>query len=344
MNTTDQPHQITLQFEDGSVDVIAAHPDETVTQSALQEGIRLLTDCLEGACATCKATCLNGDFELGDPSFDALSADEEDRGIVLLCQTRVLSDCVFSLPYHRQLISASPPDTHTAHVSSVELVGRSLADVRLNVEQSVPFLPGQYVNLQIPGSADVRSFSFANAPDDTEWRFLIRLLENGTMSTYLRDRAKPDDVIEATGPLGHFYLRPGAGGIVMVGGGTGVAPFLSMLAAAVSNLEQQGIARSIHIMYGAAHVDDLVGIDALQSFQTRLPQLSVQLFADDVSIAPSEVTQGSPVLGLTSDRLDSETDVYLCGPPGLIDAAQTVLDTSEVPNTRVFTERFLPSS
>ena len=49
------------------------------------------------------------------------------------------------------------------------------------------------------------------------------------MTTYLRDRAQPGDRIEFNGPLGSFYLRELKRPALLLAGGTGLAPFLSML-------------------------------------------------------------------------------------------------------------------
>ena len=59
--------------------------------------------------------------------------------------------------------------------------------------------------------------------------FLIRNMPGGLMSSYLTERAKPGDTLTLKGPLGSFYLRDTKRPVLMLAGGTGLAPFLSML-------------------------------------------------------------------------------------------------------------------
>ena len=69
------------------------------------------------------------------------------------------------------------------------------------------FLPGQYVNLQVPGSEHTRAYSFSSMPRDGQVSFLIRNVPGGLMSGYLTGAAKAGDAVTMTGPLGSFYLR-----------------------------------------------------------------------------------------------------------------------------------------
>ena len=91
------------------------------------------------------------------------------------------------------------------------------------------FLPGQYVNIVVPGTDQTRSYSFSSGPQADEVAFLLRNTPTGALPTYLRERAKVGDRVEFTGPLGSFYLREVKRPLLFLAGGTGLAPFLSML-------------------------------------------------------------------------------------------------------------------
>ena len=64
------------------------------------------------------------------------------------------------------------------------------------------FLPGQYVNITVPGTDQTRSYSFSNAPHDDRLTFLVKLTPGGAMSEYLAQRASVGDTISFTGPNG----------------------------------------------------------------------------------------------------------------------------------------------
>ena len=85
------------------------------------------------------------------------------------------------------------------------------------------------MNIQVPGTDQTRSFSFSTGPGLDEVAFLARNTTHGVLTTYLRDRAKVGDRIELTGPLGSFFLREIKRPVLFLAGGTGLAPFLSML-------------------------------------------------------------------------------------------------------------------
>ena len=88
-----------LVFEDGTEREIAGLPWQTVFQAAQAHGIELATDCREGACGTCKARCTEGEYDVGDASPEALTAEEEAAGLVLTCQMLPLGDCTLRFPY-----------------------------------------------------------------------------------------------------------------------------------------------------------------------------------------------------------------------------------------------------
>ncbi|WP_329812865.1 FAD-binding oxidoreductase, partial [Streptomyces sp. GSL17-113] len=78
------------------------------------------------------------------------------------------------------------------------------------------FLPGQYVNITVPGTGQSRSYSFSNAPDDERLTFLVKLTPGGVMSDYLTERAAVGDELTFTGPNGSFFLRDTARPLVLL--------------------------------------------------------------------------------------------------------------------------------
>ncbi|MGE5201256.1 MAG: 2Fe-2S iron-sulfur cluster-binding protein [Acidobacteriota bacterium] len=334
-------HAITLIFADGQSREVVAGVFETVEQAARRQGIHLLTDCREGACGTCKARCLRGEFFLNDYSREALSDEEAAAGRVLTCQMRVRSPCVVEFDYPLAQTEARSDEALIASVVSVDRVSESVMRLVLqsDAEGRRNFLPGQYVNIAIPNTAAARAYSFANEPASREWIFFVRLIERGAMGDYLLHRARRGDRLRLKGPFGRFFLRSEKRPLLMVAGGTGLAPMLSIL----HHLALRGERPRILVVYGANRRSDLFGLDELAQLRTKLGSLEVI-----VCVAAGDAEWQGPV-GLVGDVAAQQDidfgsfDVYLCGPPPMIEHAEKLLIPRGASPERIFAERFLPT-
>jgi NAD(P)H-flavin reductase/ferredoxin len=332
-------HKVTLLFEDGRGVVIDADQANTIYLSALKNKVRIETDCLEGACATCKGLCTQGEYYLDDYSDEALTDEEAARREVLTCQMHPTSDCVIEYPYESSLALRTEPETIAGRVAEVETVAEQV--VRLVVEpdgELAPFLPGQYVHLGVPGTEARRSYSFANPPGVTDrLSFYVKVLESGAMSDYVAHRAKPGDEMAITGPFGRFYLRPPVRPIVMVAGGTGLAPMLSMFDHLTAT---GGTGQPIHLLYGANAPGELFALPRLAgdglAITSELAVVAGEAGWDGHVGHVTELLRPELVAG-------GDVDAYLCGPPPMIEAAETWLLANGVEPARIHAEKFLPS-
>ena len=338
-------HTVTLVFDDGRIARIAADEDDTIYLAALKHRIRIETDCLEGACATCKGVCTSGEYRLDEYSEDALSAEEAARREVLTCQMHVLSDCVIEYPYPSTFSLKAPPATRQSRVAGIETVAENV--VRLVVEPDdgehgpAVFMPGQYVHLSVPGTDRVRSYSFANPPEEAgRYVFFIKVLEDGAMSGYVAGRGKPGDSMAVTGPFGRFYLRPPTRPIVMVAGGTGLAPMLSMFE---HMLATGATGQPVRLLYGANTPAELFSLDALEEYAARGLDLSVELCVVEGGPGWSGPTGHITTLLRPGMLNGGDCDAYLCGPPPMIDAGAAWLAAAGLDAAAIHTEKFLPS-
>ena len=115
--------------------------------------------------------------------------------------------------------------------------------------------------------------------------------------------------------MGVFYLRPVERPVVMLAGGTGLAPFLSML----KQLKQQGCDQPVQLIYGVTNDEDLVCLAELEALIAELPTASLKtVIANPDSDHPRKgyVTNHMADAPLN----DGDVDVYLCGPPPMVDA------------------------
>jgi benzoate/toluate 1,2-dioxygenase reductase subunit len=158
------------------------------------------------------------------------------------------------------------------------------------------------------------------------------------MSTWL-ESAQPGNKVELTGPLGSFYLRAVERPLLFLAGGTGLAPFLSMLEVLALAHPQQ----KVHLIYGVTRDLDLVQVEAIDAYTAKLPNFSYDtVVADADSTHPRKgwVTQHIAAEALN----DGDVDVYLCGPPPMVDAVRKYFDDNGVKPNSFHYEKFTPNA
>jgi len=329
-------YKIALNFEDGVTRIIDCDADEKVSDAAFRQKINVPMDCRDGVCGTCKCRAERGEYELGFYLEDAMTEEEAAEGMVLTCQMMPRTDCVIAIPASSTACKTGA-QTVAATVAGVEALSDTSFRLRVTLPAALPFLPGQYVNVQVPGTTQTRAYSFSSHPQATEATFLIRNIPGGLMSGYLA-RAKAGDAMALTGPMGAFYLRPVTRPQVFLAGGTGLAPFLSMLEV----IAAQGTDQPIRLAYAVTRDADLVEMDRLADLSARIPSLSVTtIVADPASTHP---LKGYATDHLTAaDLWDGNADVYLCGPPPMVEAVRSHMAALGVTPTSFLFEKFNPS-
>lgn len=332
-------YRIALNFEDGVTRFVDCGANEKVLDAAFRNRINLPMDCSDGVCGTCKCRAENGSYDLGDDYIDeALTADEAAEGLVLTCQMVPKSDCVIAVP-----VPSTACKTGTAQFAAVVSEVTTFADAAYELVLDIPteapvFLPGQYVNIDVPGSGQHRSYSFSSAPGSRRMTFMIKQVPGGLMSSWLGSTAAGQPV-QMTGPLGSFYLRAVSRPLLFLAGGTGLAPFLSMLEV----LAAQDLKQPVHLIYGVTRDQDLVMVDRLADYARSIPGFTyATCVADPQTTHPQQgyVTQHMPPQVLHAGNVD----VYLCGPPPMVDAVQKYFKAEGIAPASFHYEKFTPNT
>ncbi|MFG1350245.1 FAD-binding oxidoreductase [Xanthobacter autotrophicus] len=329
---------VTIVFADGERTEIKARSGEMILQAARRNGLALSSDCEVGDCQTCRCTILDGAVEYDELATTSLTTAEMESGEVLTCVAAADGDVTLRMPYERtRLLPAKP---FSLRIETLERLGAGVVRLRGQTLGLKPlaFLSGQYINLKVPGTGATRSYSMANPPSgDRSLELLVRLLDDGAMSAYLRERAAPGDQIECEGPRGTFYLREDTRPLLMVAGGTGLAPMLAML----RHLANTTVPRTVTLCFGVNTPEDLFCLDDLSDLKTRLPGLHIRVAVARGGAGPNWQA------GYATDLLTPEDvpgrDIYLCGPPPMTDAARTFLAAHGADPAAIFLERFVPS-
>ena len=143
-------------------------PETTVLDAAAQEGMLLPSLCRTGSCGACTALVVDGRFELGSHSVDALGR-KPPPGAALLCRTFPRSACRITLPYDSSRIGDSLPPERSATITVLQRLTANTVRLVLALGPdalgacSAEFDPGQFFQLQVPGGEDRRAYSVANS-------------------------------------------------------------------------------------------------------------------------------------------------------------------------------------
>ncbi len=340
-------HQIKIITEDGESVCFDCFEDEDIISAGLRQDVYLMSSCREGGCATCKGLCTEGDYSLGKISVQALPPEEEGEGIVLLCRCFPISDMEVEVPYTYDRISFAPVGLNfAAEVVELAQVSSNVMKLQLQSPQDqlqIRFDAGQFFDLEIPGTTTTRSYSPANTANDRgELEFLIRIVDNGKFSSWLHNDAYVGQKINVKGPSGIFGLKEnGFTPRYFVAGGTGLAPILSM----VRRMQEWGDPQTSVIYFGVNTEEEVFYAEELKQLEAEMPNLTVRICVWKAGDGWSG-EKGSVVDVLRRDLQDGgiSPDLYLCGPPGMVDAVYAVCAEAGIAKDKIFLEKFLPSN
>lgn len=320
-------------------------PDQSLIDAAAAVHITLPSQCCNGGCGACHASVTAGDYQFGEHNPAALPANSVNG--ILMCRTTPRSDLSIALPYDHAKILFHTVPRRSAEIIAIETIAENTVRLELRLDadadggSAAEFEPGQFMELEIPDSQERRAYSLANTGNwDGRLEFLIRLYPNGLFSTFLREHATPGMKLMTRGALGAFGIEQGSlRPRWLVAGGTGLAPMLSMLRRMAEFQEIQ----EARLFFGVNRESELFALDELERLKAELPQLKVDLCVWKPQGEWKGFT-GTPAEALCQALTDIPTqpDIYLCGPPPLIDAVERTAAALGVPAEQVFSERFLP--
>ena len=331
-----------VRFEPVGIE-IEVDEEQTVLRAAFDQGLMLMHGCKEGQCSACKSFLLEGDdVELDKYSTFALPDFEREEGFTLLCRAHVYEDVTIELlNYDEEMIrSGLPIQEAETEVVANDPVTHDLRHLVLRLVSSdtdFKFFPGQYVDISVPGTDEVRSFSMANtsARESGQLEFVIKVYPDGLFSEYLDRQLQVGDRLTVTGPYGVFMLRDAPDtDLIFVGGGAGMAPILSL----IRSMAERGIDRKAVYYYGARRRADLCFEEELRALEQTVPNFR---FVPALSDEDWEGENGliTDVVSRSESGL-ARAHAYICGPPPMVEAAVPLLTRLGIPEKHVYFDKF----
>jgi propane monooxygenase reductase subunit len=330
-----------VRFEPVGIE-IEVDEEQTVLRAAFDQGIMLMHGCKEGQCSSCKSFLLEGDdVELDKYSTFALPDFEREEGFTLLCRAHVYEDVTIELlNYDEEMIrSGLPIKEAVAEVVANDPVTHDMRHLVLKLVDTddFKFFPGQYVDIAVPGTDEVRSFSMANtsARESGQLEFIIKIYPDGLFSHFLDTKVQVGDRLSLTGPFGMFTLRDAPDtDLIFVGGGAGMAPILCLL----RSMAERRIDRKAVYYYGARRRGDLCFEDELRALEQTIPNFRYvpALSEDEWEGETGLITN---VVAAREGEL-RRAHAYVCGPPPMVEAAVPLLTRLGVPEKHVYWDKF----
>lgn len=333
-----------------------------------------------GTCGLCKLRVMTGGLAPTPQEKALLSRLETRRGVRLACQLPVIGamkvevdDACFGVNNWR----CSVQSTHNVTSLIREIV------LRLPEGEKMKFRPGSFVQVTCPSyqldfsTLDIdqsyhhtwdkfslwslkagtdlpvtRAYSIANRPDYEDIIYLnIRIalpppgkinIPPGVVSSWLFS-LKPGDLIDATGPYGHFFVEQSDREAIFIGGGVGMAPLYAQI---LDLLERQQTRRRISFWYGARNRRELYYDDVFDKLQAGHDNFSWHVVLSE----PVEQDHWEGLTGLVHTaiyeqhlahhREPEQCEYYLCGPPLMVRAVRAMLDNLGVDTENIHYDDF----
>jgi 3-ketosteroid 9alpha-monooxygenase subunit B len=208
-------------------------------------------------------------------------------------------------------------------------------DVPAELAQAFAYRPGQFLTLRVPapdGGSVARCYSLCSSPIAGERpRIAVKRMVSGLASNWIADNVRPGTVLDVLPPAGTFTPRSLESDFLLLAGGSGITPVMSILKSAL----RAGRGRVV-LIYANAEERSVIFARELRELQAAAPRkLAIIHWLDVVQGAPS------PAALRELARPYASFEAFICGPDLYMTAVKQALTELGVPASRVHVERFL---
>jgi ferredoxin-NADP reductase len=222
-----------------------------------------------------------------------------------------------------------------------------------------PFLPGQFLTfrLDVPTAVAtdqvIRCYSLSDAPHPDTYRVSIKRVPAppgsdyppGRSSSFFHDHVAVGSQLQVRSPAGHFHIDRSDAPVVLIAGGIGITPMLSMLNWCLA--EQPD--REVWLFYGVRHGREMVMKSHLEALDAAHPNFHLRLCFSDPQ--PEDEAgrdfhhRGRVDVSLLRTQLPLKPyHFYICGPTPMMASLVSALEDWGVPDARIHFEAFGPAS
>ena len=202
------------------------------------------------------------------------------------------------------------------------------------------FKPGQYITLitEIDGDTARRNYSLSDSPDNPYYRISVKREDGGRVSNHLHASLQVGDTVRLTPPCGDFVLDDSERPLVLLSGGVGVTPTISMLKTALKR------GREVHFLHGALNSATHAFKGLIESLRQQYDNLHVSYCYSEPLASDKDIAHGffDQARLSTLLPLDKDPEVYFLGPKPFMQSCYRALNALQVPQQRIRYEFFGP--
>lgn len=299
-----------------------------------------------GSCGACKCRITSDIGPHLPTETPYLTPEELKENIRLACQIKVKTN--LGIEISEELFNVKQ---FNATVLSIKDVTYDIKEVLFDLGgDTVEFESGRYVQLVVPPYDKIRettqrAYSMSSRPSNTgQIEVLVRLVPGGIVTTYVHQHLREGQKLQLIGPFGDFQRTRSDSIMLCIAGGSGMAPFKSML---YDMLEKGEMDREVWYFFGARTTRDMFYMDKMRELETQMPNFH---FVPALS-EPEEGDGWDGPTGLITEVLDSyikekieaggrKMEGFLCGSPGMLDACMRVMTNNGMSPDDIYFDKF----
>ena len=241
-----------------------------------------------------------------------------------------------------------PTAWQSATVVSIRDETPRVKTIRLAVSNWPGHLAGQHADVRLTaanGYRAERSYSIASPPEVDALELTVERLDDGEVSPFLTGELRPNDTIQLRGPIGGYFVWSAGESrnpLLLVGGGTGVVPLMSIL----RHRRLSGSTVPAALLYSARTRRDLIYHDELTDLEREDPALTIRITLTrdlDPGWSGSIGRIDLPALQMLARRLGGVPASFVCGSEDFVAAASALLIQAGQRRDLIRTERFGPT-
>lgn len=295
----------------------------------------------KATCGLCKVQVLEGAGPLLPTEEPYISLEERKKNMRLSCQIKVKNNMKLGIP--EELFNIRE---FMCEVESITDMTYDIKRLRMKLPagETVTFKAGQFMQFYSKPYGKVkeeafRAYSISSKSSEHDYiELLIRLVPGGIVTGYVHTALKEGDKVRLSGPYGDFFLRGNCEELIMIAGGSGLAPIRSL----VYEVIEKGLPHKMRFFFGANTLKDLYYMEEFEQIQKDYPQFT---FIPCLAF-PKPEDNWTGDTGFVTVALDNQVDsgeskeAYLCGSPGMLDACIKVLKTKGFTDQTIFYDKF----